>query len=96
MAPMSSINLAYKLNPNRKMMMVSELEYNTMTGETNAVLGYRHKFSSSDFTGTINGKGKVSSIFSFNNTQLSLKLCGVANFIKPSYKFGFGISLGQQ
>lgn len=63
---MSSINLAYKFNPNKKMMMVSELEYNTTTGETNTVLGYRHKFTTSDFTATLNSKAKISSIFSFN------------------------------
>lgn len=95
MAPMSLVNLAYKFNPNKKMMMVSEMEYNTMTGETNTVLGYKHKFVASEFTGTINSKGKISSIFSILTPQLSLKLCGVANFVKPSYKFGFGINLGQ-
>ena len=44
---------------------------------------------------TLSGKGKISSILTFSGMAYQLKLSAIADYLKDTYKFGYGISIGQ-
>lgn len=83
-------------NINKTTTLVSSLDWNTGTNETNMTLGYKQKFSACEVTSTVNSKAKIATILSTQANFFGLKLCGVANLIKNTYKFGFGINIGQR
>ena len=42
----------------------------------------------------MNSKWKLSSILSLSGMAYQLKLCAIADYLKDTYKFGYGITLG--
>jgi len=58
--------------------------------------GYRQKFANSEIVNTFNSKGKISSTITVFGINYALKLYASANYPKDSYKFGYGLSIGQQ
>jgi mitochondrial import receptor subunit TOM40 len=79
---------------------VAEFEYGLMDGKTKSILvlfifqAYRQRFNTSDISITLNSKAKVSSSFNLLGFAHQLKLCASANYLKDSYKFGYGITMG--
>jgi len=89
-----SLTLAYLQRVNKHCQLVTEVSMKP-TGETKTILGYRQRFNSTEVIATINSKGKISSIINLNSGFFNLKLCAQADYTKDSYKFGYGLSLGQ-
>jgi len=87
--------LAYTQKVNKNVQIISEFNVNPVEGETKTVLGYRQKFNTSEVIATLNSKGKINSIVSLTSGFFTLKLCASADYQKDSYKFGYGISFGQ-
>lgn len=73
---------------------MAEFEYGLMDGKTKSILAYRQRFNTSDISITLNSKAKVSSSFNLLGFAHQLKLCASANYLKDSYKFGYGITMG--
>lgn len=95
-APQDQAGLAYQLLVNKKCRLVSELSYKLSEGTTQTVIGFRQRLQDSETIATISSKGKISTALSLNGMGYSLKLCAVADYLKDSYKFGYGISIGGQ
>ncbi|CAD8170352.1 unnamed protein product [Paramecium pentaurelia] len=87
--------LAYNHRLLDKAYFMSELEYSNQTGESRAILGYRQKFAISEVIVTVNSKQKFSSALTLQGFAYQLKLCAIADYNKDSYKFGYGIAMGQ-
>ncbi|CAD8131760.1 unnamed protein product [Paramecium pentaurelia] len=87
--------LAYNHRLLDKAYFMSELEYSNQTGESRAILGYRQKFAISEVIVTVNSNMKFSSALTLQGFAYQLKLCAIADYKKDSYKFGYGIAMGQ-
>jgi mitochondrial import receptor subunit TOM40 len=90
------LSLAYTQKVSKSVQIISELNVNTLEGETKTVLGYRQKFSTTEVVATVNSKGKINSIITLLSPYFQLKLCASADYAKDAYKFGYGVSFGQQ
>eukprot|EP00331_Platyophrya_macrostoma_P014769 CAMPEP_0176464400 /NCGR_PEP_ID=MMETSP0127-20121128/36499_1 /TAXON_ID=938130 /ORGANISM="Platyophrya macrostoma, Strain WH" /LENGTH=355 /DNA_ID=CAMNT_0017856819 /DNA_START=51 /DNA_END=1118 /DNA_ORIENTATION=+ len=95
-AMQQQMTLAYLQKVNPSAQLVSEFNYTPAEKEsTNFVLGFRQRFENTEVLSTISSKGKLSSLIHIVGGFYHLKLCANANYKKDSYKFGYGISLGQ-
>ncbi|CAD8084740.1 unnamed protein product [Paramecium primaurelia] len=87
--------LAYNHRLLDKAYFMSEFEYSNQSGESRTILGYRQKFATSEVIITVNSKMKFSSALTLQGFAYQLKLCAIADYNKDSYKFGYGIAMGQ-
>lgn len=90
-----SMTFAYLQRVNKNAQLITEFNVDTSDGSTKTTVGYRQMFQNTEVTATVNSKGKISSVMNLNNGLLNLKLCAVADYMKDDYKFGYGISVGQ-
>ncbi|KAL4510537.1 hypothetical protein ABPG72_004691 [Tetrahymena utriculariae] len=94
-APQDQACFAYQLLINKQCRLVSELNYKLSEGTTNTVIAFRQRLQDSETIATVSSKGKISTALTLFGQAYSLKLCAVADYFKDSYKFGYGISIGQ-
>lgn len=62
------------------------------------MLGIKQKYPNSEIVATINSRGKVATSLSLlggPEAPYSLRLCSIVDYIKETYKFGYGITIGQ-
>lgn len=87
------LQFAYQMLVKRHAYFVAQMNVSPSDGSTNSILGYRQRFANSEVIATINSKGKISTLISLQGL-LQLKLCATADYLKDTYKFGYGIYAG--
>jgi mitochondrial import receptor subunit TOM40 len=94
-SPEQSLNLAYSLPILDKMKFIANFAYEQ--NKTTTILGLRQKYINSEITATINSRGKLATnlILGGNGKFYSLRLCAIVDYLKETYKFGYGIIIGQ-
>ena len=96
--PNQGITLNYKrvVTPQR-VTLGAELNTNPMTLESNVVLGAEFAFSRSKLGVTVDGNGKMQSVFEGKlgkePGQPKLSLCAELDHLKDEMRFGYGLSI---
>lgn len=88
-------NLGYIIPIKKGTQFVAQYKYDNHEKSSTTILGFKQRYAESDILATINSKGEISTTFFMRNPSYSLKLCGVVDYLKEKYSFGFGVTLGQ-
>eukprot|EP00828_Plagiopyla_frontata_P045117 TRINITY_DN7616_c0_g1_i6.p1 TRINITY_DN7616_c0_g1~~TRINITY_DN7616_c0_g1_i6.p1 ORF type:complete len:279 (+),score=46.04 TRINITY_DN7616_c0_g1_i6:100-936(+) len=92
---MDIYNFSFQHFLKKNAFVFSDISIQPMKGETQTAIGYRQKFSSSEIISSVNSKYKFNTVLTLLGSTYQLKLCSTANYLKNTFKFGYGISIGQ-
>lgn len=94
-----STTLAYSAPIKKGTMFVSSFTHDKRENKTTSILGLKQRYINSEILATINSRAKITTaltIFGGPQAPYSLRLCSIVDYLKDTYKFGYGITLGQQ
>jgi mitochondrial import receptor subunit TOM40 len=97
MPSQGSTNLAYSVPIKKGTMFVSNFCHEKLDNKTTSILGIKQRYTNSEIIATINSRGKITTALTLYGAQApySLKLCSIVDYLKDTYKFGYGITIGQ-
>lgn len=88
-------HLGYLIPVRKGTNFVSHYKFDPENGST-TIIGIKQRAETVDITATVSSKAKISTILGIKSVPLGLKLCAEVDYLKDSYSFGYGISLGAQ
>lgn len=91
-------SLAYSVPIKKGTMFVSSFTHEKQDNKTTSVLGLKQRYINSEILATVNSRGKISTaltLYGAPQAPYSLRLCSIVDYIKDTYKFGYGITIGQ-
>lgn len=97
-ANQQQLSLAYSVPIKKGTMFVSSFTHEKQDNKTTTVLGLKQKYHNSEIIATINSRAKITTSLSLlggPQAPYSLRLCSIVDYLKETYKFGYGITIGQ-
>eukprot|EP00825_Cyclidium_porcatum_P021296 TRINITY_DN2379_c0_g1_i1.p1 TRINITY_DN2379_c0_g1~~TRINITY_DN2379_c0_g1_i1.p1 ORF type:complete len:367 (+),score=58.33 TRINITY_DN2379_c0_g1_i1:73-1173(+) len=88
--------LTYQMHLHKRSYVFSSLGLKMADSKTNSIVGLKQKFSECEVQSQINSRGKICTLFNYFGQFYSCKFCVIADYLKNNYKFGLGMTLGQQ
>jgi mitochondrial import receptor subunit TOM40 len=97
-ASQGTTNIAYSVPIKKGTMFVSNFSHEKRDNKTTSILGLKQRYFNSEIIATINSRGKITTaltLYGAPQAPYSLKLCSIVDYLKDTYKFGYGITIGQ-
>jgi mitochondrial import receptor subunit TOM40 len=93
-----STTFAYSVPIKRGTMFVSSFTHEKRDNKTTTILGLKQRFINSEIIATINSRAKITTALTLlgGEQPISLRLCSIVDYLKDTYKFGYGITIGPQ
>lgn len=88
-------NLAYMVPIKKGTHFVAHYKFDGREKKPTTVVGFKQRYEESDIVATINSNKEITTSLTLRNPSYSVKLCGMIDYLKEKYSFGYGIVIGQ-